>query len=139
MDAPVLSVDTRLPNPPILTCNEPIPLRILVKKMSETSQSIFLQMVQIELISYTHIRAHDLERTEAGSWVLLSTSNMAIPLGKGTDPVGTEWTVPSGLWDRIPLPNTVAPSFETCNVSRSYQLEVRVGFTHGSNGIMMVC
>ena len=137
-DTPALSVDTRLPNPPILTCNEPIPLRILVKKTNDTTQSIYMQMLQIELISYTHIRAHNLQRTQVGSWVIFSGSNMSMLLGRGSDPVGTEWTIPSPLWDNIPLPNTVAPSFEICNISRTYELEVRVGFVHGSGGTMKV-
>ncbi|PLN80545.1 hypothetical protein BDW42DRAFT_170641 [Aspergillus taichungensis] len=133
---PRVSVDLRLPNPPILTCNEPIPLRVLVSKASETYETIFLQMLQIDLISYTHILAHDLRRTEPGSWVIFSRSNMGIPLGRGGDPVGTEWALDSNLWNRIPLPSSVAPTFETCNISRSYELEVRVGLTYGSIGSM---
>lgn len=135
-EPPALSVDTRLPNPPILTCNEPIPLRILVKKLNDAPETVFLQMLQIELIAYTHIRAHDLRRTQAGSWVIVSTSNMSMPLGSPSDPAGTEWTIQPGFWDHIPLPNTVAPSFETCNISRTYELEVRIGFTYGSHGVM---
>lgn len=132
-------MDARLPNPSILTCNEPVPLRLLAKKLTETSDIIFLQMLQIELVSYTKILAHDLTRTESGSWVIMSRSNMGIPLGKPEDPVGTDWTIDSKLWSNLPLPNSVAPSFETCNIERSYELEVRVGMTHGSPGIMKVC
>ncbi|GAB1213903.1 hypothetical protein ATERTT37_003056 [Aspergillus terreus] len=135
-DCPRVSADIRLPNPSILTCNEPIPLRILVSKVSESYETIFLQMLQIELISYTHILAHDLRRTESGSWVLLSQSNMAMPLGRGGDPAGSEWSLDANLWNRIPLPSSVAPTFETCNISRTYELEVRVGLTHGTVGNM---
>ncbi|KAH1758096.1 hypothetical protein KXX09_002832 [Aspergillus fumigatus] len=131
-----VSADARLPNPSILTCNEPIPLRLLVRKVSESFETIFLQMLQIELISYTHVLAHDLRRTEGGSWVLLSRSNMSIPLGRGGDPAGTEWTLDPSMWNRIPLPSSVAPSFETCNISRTYELEVRIGLSHGSIGDM---
>lgn len=134
-----MSADARLPNPSILTCNEPIPLRLLVRKVSESFETIFLQMLQIELISYTHVLAHDLRRTEGGSWVLLSRSNMSIPLGRGGDPAGTEWTLDPSMWNRIPLPSSVAPSFETCNISRTYELEVRIGLSHGSIGDMKVC
>jgi hypothetical protein len=134
-----VSADARLPNPSILTCNEPIPLRLLVRKVSESFETIFLQMLQIELISYTHVVAHDLRRTEGGSWVLLSRSNMSIPLGRGGDPAGTEWTLDPSVWNRIPLPSSVAPSFETCNISRNYELEVRIGLSHGSIGDMKVC
>ncbi|ODH41751.1 hypothetical protein ACO22_01329 [Paracoccidioides brasiliensis] len=135
-EPPKFSVDARLPSPPIITCNEPFPLRILVKKLNESSETIFLQMIQVELIAYTHIRAHDLTRSESGSWVIISLSNMNIPLIDGNVPAGKEWKVDSSLWDRIPLPSSVAPSFDTCNISRTYDLDVRVGLTHGLSGAM---
>ncbi|KAL5334842.1 hypothetical protein BJX70DRAFT_376829 [Aspergillus crustosus] len=129
-----VSADLRLPNPTILTCNEPIPMRVLVSKLSESFETVFLQMIQIELISYTHIQAQDLKRTENGSWVMLSRSNMGIPLGRGGDPAGSEWMIDDTLWRRLPLPTSVAPSFQTCNISRNYELEVRVGLAHGTVG-----
>jgi hypothetical protein len=134
-----VSVDARLPNPSILTCNEPVPLRLMAKKLSDTTDIIFLQMLQIELIAYTKILAHDLTRQESTSWVVMSRSNMAMPLGKAEDPVGTEWTLDPKLWAALPLPNSVAPSFETCNIERAYELEVRVGITHGTAYNMKVC
>jgi hypothetical protein len=138
-EPPRVSVDARLPNPSILTCNEPVPLRLLAKRLNEGPDIIFLQMLQVELISYTKILAHDLVRTESGSWVVMSRSNMNIPLGKPEDPIGTDWTIDPSLWNRYPLPNSVAPSFETCNIERSYELEVRVGLTHGNAREMKVC
>ncbi|KAL4945936.1 hypothetical protein BDV06DRAFT_183659 [Aspergillus oleicola] len=131
-----VSADLRLPNPSILTCNEPIPMRILVSKLSESFETVFLQMLQIELISHTNIQAHDLKRTETGSWVIFSRSNMGIPLGRGGDPAGSEWTIDENMWNRLPLPSSVAPSFQTCNISRTYELEVRVGLAHGAVGKM---
>ncbi|KAJ5213073.1 hypothetical protein N7449_000242 [Penicillium cf. viridicatum] len=131
VEPPRVSVDARLPNPSILTCNEPVPLRLLAKRLSEGPDAIFLQMLQVELISYTKILAHDLNRREINSWVIMSRSNMGIPLGKPEDPVGTDWTIDPTLWNRYPLPNSVAPSFETCNIERSYELEIRVGLTYG--------
>ena len=133
-EPPSFQVDARLPNPPIITCNEPLPLRILVQKLSESSTIVYLGMLQIELIGYTHVRAHDLTRTESNSWVLMSQSNMNMPLGNAADPAFKEWKVPSTLWESIPLPNTVAPSFDTCNISRTYEIEVRVGLAHGEVG-----
>jgi len=129
---PRFTVDARLPNPAILTCNQDIPLRILVKNLSERTKNVYLQMLQIELIGYTKVRAHEVHRTESNSWIVNSMSNMAIPLGAPTDPVGTEVAINPEYWSDKPLPNTVAPSFETCNISRSYELEVRVGLGYGN-------
>lgn len=138
-EPPRISADARLPNPSILTCNEPVPLRVLVKKMSDTSETIFLQTLQIELICYTSIVAHGFSQKETGSWVIVSQSNMGVVLGKGSDPSGTEWPVDARMWSRLPLPSSVAPSFETCNISRYYELEVRLGLSYGSIGNVKVC
>ncbi|KAG0153015.1 hypothetical protein PDIDSM_1974 [Penicillium digitatum] len=130
-EPPRVSVDARLPNPSILTCNEPVPLRLIAKRLTEGPDVIFLQMLQVELISFTKILAHDLNRTEINSWLIMSRSNLSIPLGRPEDPVGTDWTIDPNLWNRSPLPNSVAPSFETCNIERSYELEIRLGLTYG--------
>lgn len=137
-EAPRVSLDARLPNPSILTCNEPVPLRLIAKKLTECPDIIFLQMLQIELISYTKIIAHDLTRTEIGTSVILSRSNMNMALGQPGDPAETDWPIDPKLWNNLPLPNSVAPSFETCNIERSYELEVRIGLTHGTPGNMKV-
>ncbi|KAJ5180834.1 Arrestin-like N-terminal [Penicillium capsulatum] len=135
-EPPRVSLDARLPNPSILTCNEPVPLRLIAKKLTECPDIIFLQMLQIELISYTKIIAHDLTRTEIGTWVVVSRSNMNMALGQPGDPADTDWAIDPKLWNNLPLPNSVAPSFETCNIERSYELEVRIGLTHGTPGNM---
>jgi hypothetical protein len=129
---PRLIVDARLPNPAILTCNKDLPLRLLLKNMSEREKNIYLQMLQIELIGYTQVRAHEVQRKESNSWIISSFSNMNIPLGSPSDPIGTEIPINPEYWSDKPLPNTVAPSFQTCNMSRFYELEVRVGLGYGS-------
>ncbi|KAJ5109731.1 hypothetical protein N7532_002376 [Penicillium argentinense] len=137
-DPPKVTLDARLPNPSILTCNEPVPLRMILKKTTDSPDIIYLQMLQIELIAYTKILAHDLTWQETGSWVVVSRSNMNMPLGKPGDAANTEWTIDPTLWTNLPLPNSVAPSFETCNIERSYELEVRIGLMHGTPGAMKV-
>ncbi|KAK5945316.1 hypothetical protein PMZ80_002520 [Knufia obscura] len=123
-------VDARLPNPAIITCREPIPLRILVERLNSSTSSIYLSTLQIELIGNTEIRAHDLQRKESGTWLLVSQANMSVPLEQPSNKTNS-WTIPSSFWDNLPLPTTVAPTFRTCNISRKYELEVRVGLTHG--------
>ncbi|KAF2091103.1 arrestin [Saccharata proteae CBS 121410] len=129
---PRFSVDARLPNPAILTCNDDVPLRIIVKQLNERTEPVYLQMLQIELLGYTHVRAHEVARLETNSWVLVSMSNMGIPLGSPSDVAGTETELSREYWYGRALPNTVAPTFETCNISRYYELEVRVGLGYAS-------
>ncbi|KAK0108920.1 hypothetical protein ONS96_002756 [Cadophora gregata f. sp. sojae] len=132
--APQGEVDARLPSPAILTCNEPLPLRLLVRKLNESAEQVFLMSLQVQLFGQTEVRAMDISRTETSTWVLMSLAGLSLPIGSPTDVLRTESLVDSKLWDRIPLPNTVAPSFHTCNLTRSYELEVRVGLGYGVPG-----
>ncbi|KAG9230376.1 hypothetical protein BJ875DRAFT_488027 [Amylocarpus encephaloides] len=132
--APSGEIDARLPSPPILTCNEPVPLRLIARKLTESPENIFLVSLQIHLFGHTEVRAQDVARKETSTWVLLSSNGLSIPIGSPSDPVKTETVLDQSIWDQIPLPNTVAPSFQTCNLSRSYELEVRVGLGYGVIG-----
>ncbi|RMY44098.1 hypothetical protein D0864_15696 [Hortaea werneckii] len=133
-EAPFVSVDARLPEPAILNCNQEVPLRILVKKLNEFHEPIYLQSLQVSLIGNTKVRAHEVFRTETNSWVLMSKSNMGIVIGHPSDAVDTETVLDDRMWRGQPLPNTVAPSFETCNISRNYEVDVRVGLSYSSSG-----
>lgn len=130
---PNISIDGRLPDPAIVTCNEPLPLRVLVTKKNETPATVFLQLLNINLIAYTTVRAHELIRKEAKVWTILSKSNLKIPLNGTTGSDRTQMLeIDSNIWKQSTLPNTVCPSFETCNISRTYELEVKVGLQWGS-------
>jgi hypothetical protein len=126
------SVDARLPNPAILTCTQDIPLRVLIKQLSERSEALHLQTLQIELVGYTRVRAHEVNRTETNSWVIASLSNINMPIGNPSDVEGTETELSKEFWYGHKLPDTVAPSFVTCNIARSYELVVSVGLAYGS-------
>lgn len=128
-DAPLISVDARLPEPAVLTCNQDIPLTILLKRLNASSDPIYMQSLQVSLNANTRIRAHDVFRTEQNSWIIMSKSNMGVLIGGKTDPEGTEIAIDDRLWRGQALPNTVAPSFETCNIARSYCLDVRIGLS----------
>ncbi|KAF2101022.1 hypothetical protein NA57DRAFT_36752 [Rhizodiscina lignyota] len=129
---PRFSVDARLPNPAIITCNEDLPVRIIVKQLSERDQPVYLQSLQVVLIGYTLVRAHEVQRRESNSWVLVTAANMGVPLGSPSDPVGAETEINKEYWFGRQLPNTVAPTFVTCNLKREYELEISVGLGYGT-------
>jgi len=135
---PKISIDCRLPNPAIITCNEPLSLRVIIKKLNDTPEIIYLQLIQIQLIGYTRIRAHELERQESSSWVVVSLANLHTPLGNSNTPTNKEMEIDKKLWSNMSLPNSIPPTFETCNLTRYYILEIRVGLVHGSTGNMKV-
>lgn len=129
---PSVEISARLPHPAILTCNKPIPLRLLAKKLVATSAECYLVSLQIDLVGSTIVRCQDLVNTETTRWVVASRHGLAIPLQKGpNDAVGAETEVNKVLWNSQPLPNTVMPSFITCNLKRTYALELKLGVSWG--------
>ena len=131
---PNISIDGRLPDPAIITCNESLPLRILITRNNESPATIYLRTLSITLIGFTLIRAHELQRREAQSWVILSQAHIDKAL---TSTVGGDGSkileVNTSLWKQCPLPSIVPPSFTTCNISRQYELEIKAGLAWGSS------
>lgn len=129
---PAVEISARLPHPPILTCNQPIPLRLIAKKIADTRAECYLVSLQIDLVGSTMVRCQDLVNMEPSRWVVVSRSGLAIPLQNGPNAlVGVETEINSVLWINKPLPNTVMPSFVTCNLKRSYALELKIGVSWG--------
>ncbi|KAI1850200.1 hypothetical protein JX265_002098 [Neoarthrinium moseri] len=128
---PSFEVSARLPHPTILTCNKPMPLRIIAKKLAASQEQVYLTSLEVALIGYTNIRVYDHQHAEVTRWIVSSANNLAIPVGNPADAVDTETVLPDHLWAHQPLPNTVAPSFTACNLSRSYELEVRLSLSWG--------
>ncbi|KAJ2995000.1 hypothetical protein NUW58_g1397 [Xylaria curta] len=131
---PSVEISARLPFPSILTCNEPIPLRLIAKKLVPSQEQVHLTALEIALVGYTHVRVANLEKVERTRWIVVSALNLSIALGPPTDPVDTEFEVPNTIWATQRLPNTVAPSFRTCNLMRRYELEMKLSLNWGLLG-----
>ncbi|KAK4236476.1 hypothetical protein C8A03DRAFT_35612 [Achaetomium macrosporum] len=128
---PSVEMSARLPHPAILTCNKPIPLRLIAKKLVPSHAEVYLIAMQIDLIGKTTVRCQNLMNTEISRWVVMARHGLSVLLSRPEDPVGTELIVPDTLWNSYPLPNSVMPTFVTCNLSRDYQLEVKLGLSWG--------
>ncbi|PTB78012.1 hypothetical protein M440DRAFT_1399188 [Trichoderma longibrachiatum ATCC 18648] len=128
---PSIEISARLPHPSILTCNQPVPLRLLAKKLVDSSEQLHLISFQMDLIGVTEIRSHGLFHHKVNRWVVASYTDINIPLCAPGDEVGKEMVIPDDLWRNRPLPNTVAPSFNTCNLSRKYEIELKLGVSRG--------
>ncbi|KAL7784369.1 hypothetical protein V8C37DRAFT_395818 [Trichoderma ceciliae] len=128
---PSVEISARLPHPSILTCNKPIPFRLIAKKLVESSEQIHLVSFQMDLIGTTEIRAHGLFHQKINRWVVASLTDLNMPVCAPGDEVGKEVTLSDELWRDRPLPNTVAPTFNTCNLSRKYEIELKLGVCWG--------
>lgn len=146
--APFVAVDLRLPEPAILTCAKPVPARVVVTSLNGTTTGMTIVSLQLEVVSITKVRAQDVGRVERGSTVLFSRSGMSVPLqfgdGAAKDASATqaketepEAEVDSRLWTDQPLPNVVPPSFETCNITRTYEIFARIGIRYDVAGSMV--
>ncbi|KAI8962910.1 hypothetical protein F5Y11DRAFT_321418 [Daldinia sp. FL1419] len=133
--APSIEMSARIPFPSILTCNQPLPLRLIARKLARTTsrdQQVYLTALEIVLVGYTQVRAHHLQNTERTAWVILSAPQIAPAIAlfnDPADPVDTEFEIPSTLWKDRRLPNTIAPSFRTCNLARRYEIEIMLTLT----------
>lgn len=132
---PSVEMSARLPHPSVLTCNQPVPLRLIAKKLVDSPEQVYLVSFQMNLVGFTEVRAHNIFNRETNNWIICSQNNLNIPLQfSAQDGVGKEFTIPDELWKRTPLPNTIAPSFSTCNLSRRYEMEMRIGLAWGQPG-----
>lgn len=146
--APFIAVDIRLPEPAILTCAKPVPARLVVTSLNGKINAMSLLSLQLEVVAITKIRAQDVGRIERSSTVLFSRSGMAVPLQFG-DSAAREAVAPNGgeieseaeidsrYWSDTPLPNIIPPSFETCNITRTYEVFARIGIRYDGTALMV--
>lgn len=131
-DPQSVEMSARLPHPPILTCNRPVPLRLIAKKLADNKTQVYLTSFQMDLIGNTMLSSHGMTTQKSNRWVIASHMRLEIPLvstNKGD--VGSEVVVPESLWQQKPLPNTVAPSFAACNIVRRYELQILLSLRLG--------
>ncbi|OTB09199.1 hypothetical protein M426DRAFT_70966 [Hypoxylon sp. CI-4A] len=134
---PSIEISARLPYPSILTCNEPIPLRLLARKLAPTTapqQQVYVTAVEIALVGYTSVRVQNLEHKEKSVWMIVPAHQLTPPIAlfnSPTDPVDTEFEIPKSIWADRRLPNTVAPSFRACNLARRYEMDITVTLSWG--------
>ncbi|GAO48935.1 hypothetical protein G7K_3097-t1 [Saitoella complicata NRRL Y-17804] len=102
-------VEARLPNPPVLTPTIPTDLVIMLNSAQEAT----VADLQLRLLSTTRITAHGhpVKQTHA---LKLPTPHPLHTSGART------------LTMKVMLPDSVVPTFRTCNLERGYVLEVTV-------------
>ncbi|KAI5284271.1 hypothetical protein KEM52_002981 [Ascosphaera acerosa] len=133
-DQPSFCVDARVPAPALLTCNRPVPLRVVLKKLNDSAAPLYLTSLDVELIGHTDMRARTMRRVDAATWSVVSHPQLSVCVADGNVTAGTEWELDPSYWNHAPVPDVVAPSFVVCNIARTYELQVRLGFANGPAG-----
>jgi hypothetical protein len=124
-----VSVEIRLPSPPIFIPTVSLPIRILLKKLDDFEGLFILRSLKITLISKTQIRAQDLSRDILDRIVISNETNIQGLFKENICLSYGELEVDSALWSSRSLPDTISPTFQTCNISRSYKLLIDIGIS----------
>lgn len=128
------SIEARLPSPPIIVPNLQLPLRVILVQIEPYTTPVFIRSLQIHLFAFTEITAHDIKKTDKRIITCLSLTGLQSPIGYDSQPVGVEVEADKALWVNSTLPDSVPPSFRTCNIWRTYHLEIVLGLSHGHIG-----
>ena len=71
----------------------------------------------------------------------MTSSDMKMPLkaSPANEKGDKVLEIDAKLWNKRMLPNTVTPNFSTCNLARTYSLDIKVGLSWGDGKIINVC
>lgn len=130
-------VTASFPEDYVLRCRSDISMRLMVKKLDSFAADLYLQSFQALLVGYTDIRSGRVSHSEISFWMIQSLSNLGLRLFSDDDDGGASRDIDSHLWEGRPLPDSVVPSFESCNVDRRYELEIMMGFQCESTKVYM--
>ncbi|KAK9492187.1 hypothetical protein V1508DRAFT_419545 [Lipomyces doorenjongii] len=133
---PEFYVEARMPDPPIVVPTEQIPLRLFIRSDEQCTTPIYLHSLQINLVSHTLVAAQEHNKDVAFALTVVNLQNMKLPMGTMTNPAPNvyEAEFDRNKWPSAFLPNSVPPTFKTCNISRGYSMEIFMVISHGPTG-----
>lgn len=126
-----VAIELRLKNPPSLTPGIPVSMDILgFFESNEDDNKIAISKVAIYLNVITKVRANNLKR-QLGSRLLCYSTDVNV-LFRATNSAQPAALLSLANTKPFVVATDTPPSFSTCNITRSYELEVAVTLTHGS-------
>ncbi|KAK9468557.1 hypothetical protein V1512DRAFT_259773 [Lipomyces arxii] len=133
---PEFYLEARVPDPPIMTPAEPLPLHLFVSSASPLTVPLFLHALRVNLVARTLIAAQEHNRETAYGLTIHNSENLKLQMGQIVNPKPGTFEAEFDLrkCGQIVLPNTIPPSFKTCNVARKYSLEIFAKVSHSRHG-----
>lgn len=128
-------IQAELVNGPFVLLGHPIALSVKVTNINDEKPDVSLRDFQSMLIETTDIRAHGIMQSATRSWIIQTITNLGQPFLSAVPASGMVMTLDDAVWSRHRLPHCLTPTFETCNVTRSYKLEIRLGIEFGRNNV----
>ncbi|KMK63457.1 hypothetical protein Y699_04287 [Aspergillus fumigatus Z5] len=129
-------IDIRLSDGACLLLGEPIPLTIYMTRITGPGYDLILNDFQSMLLETTEVRAHGFVESRLQLHVLQTVSNVRKQAHPSGTPAGSTVSLDDDLWRHHRLPHSLTPTFENCNISRTYKLQIRLGFRFGSANIL---
>ncbi|KAE8308798.1 hypothetical protein BDV41DRAFT_591785 [Aspergillus transmontanensis] len=124
-------VDVELLNGQCLLLGYPIPLKIKLTKVGDRECFVWLNDFQTMLVGSTETHASGLVEKDTQFQVIQTMTNIHHVVCHDGASNGAELSIGDSLWKKHRLPIALTPSFETCNISQTYKLEVRLGLQSG--------
>lgn len=90
------------------------------------------------LIETKQARAHESIETFDRFWTVQTVANMKQMLYAEDTSAGRVFEIPETVWVSHPLSPQMIPSFEVCNIKRTYELELRLGLRIGSAKVRLL-
>ncbi|KAJ5995210.1 hypothetical protein N7481_002187 [Penicillium waksmanii] len=115
-----------------LALGQRVPIKVHVTQADPTSQDVLiLNDYQVMLIEKTVTRVGAQSQVQQLFRTLRTLSNLNLGICLAEMPVNNAMTLSDDSWGPLSLPTDITPTFETCNINRTYKLEVRLGFKGG--------
>lgn len=138
---PVIYLEARLPEPRIMVPTRPIDLTLVVCSQTKLDVEVYMHSISVNLLTTTISRVDAYSQENTMTLAVSHMQQLKLATSQSTNPQPGIYEAEfdrrrfSGLY----LPNTVPPSFKTCNIERTYALEIVAELSHGSTGPREVC
>lgn len=126
----IVAFEARLPHPAILVPAETIPVTLFLKRDADSRGIVYIRSIQVMLGITTYIAAQGFRRELGYIQPILDVGNLSLTLPANQNELvinPTDLVHQRSSSKGFTLPDTIPPSFRTCNIARKYTLVLQMG------------
>ena len=130
MPSGIVAFEARLPHPAILVPAEAIPVTLFLKRDGDSRGIVYIRSIKVMLGITTYIAAQGFRRELGYVRPILDVGNLnlTLPANQNEVVINPADLVQQGSSSKgFILPDTIPPSFRTCNIARKYTLVLQMG------------
>ncbi|KAK9452040.1 uncharacterized protein V1518DRAFT_410216 [Limtongia smithiae] len=141
---PQFYFEARFREPRLAVISEVLPLRLFITTSSPNSFTspmppVYLLALKVNLVCITIVSAEIHSQKYAHAAQIANLTNLKVPCVQMTPVEGQNGLFeaefdPAAWRGSLLLPNTITPTFKTCNIARTYALEIFADISHGLGG-----